>query len=111
MHNISICCTFSPARRGCCCSSDISFGFLKEASICRIECAFDIGIDHPGAGGVRPGQTEHFFDGVGTSSTRAKPVTDPFEASFPKRFQGRFLPSLGTPIDKWGNAKPAFSVP
>src|SRR6266581_2820116 len=44
MHNISICCTFSPARRGRCCSSDISFGFLKEASICRIEEALDISL-------------------------------------------------------------------
>src|SRR5947208_3197171 len=47
MHNISICCTFSPARRGCCCSSDISFGFLKEASICRIEKAPNVGIEYP----------------------------------------------------------------
>src|SRR6266436_10382883 len=28
---------------GRCCSSDISFGFLKEASTCRIEDALDIG--------------------------------------------------------------------
>jgi hypothetical protein len=63
-----------------------------------IECAFDIGIDHPGTGGVRPCQTEHFFDGVVTSSTRAKPVTDPFEASFPKWFQGVFHHGLDTAI-------------
>src|SRR5215471_19590510 len=61
-----------------------------------IECAFDVGIDHPGAGGVRPCQTEHFFDGVVTSSPRAIPVTDPFEASFPKRFQGVFHHGLDT---------------
>src|SRR6476661_8337003 len=73
-----------------------------------IECTFDIGIDHPGAGGVRPCQTEHFFDGVVTSSTRAKPVTDPFEASFPKRFQGVFHHGLDTAIDHGGNAKRTF---
>src|SRR5262245_48864414 len=47
MHNISICCTFSPARRGRCCSSDISFGFLKEASTCRIEASLDVPFDEP----------------------------------------------------------------
>src|SRR5690349_24215074 len=76
-----------------------------------IECAFDIGIDHPGAGGVRPCQTEHFFDGVVTSSPRAKPVTDPFEAGFPKWFQGVFHHGLDTAIDNGGNAKRTFPVP
>src|SRR2546429_8865399 len=85
--------------------------YLKEVSRCMIECAFDIGIHHPWAGGVRPCQTEHFFDGVVTSSTRAKPVTDPFEASFPKRFQGVFHHGLDTAIDNGGNAKRTFAVP
>src|SRR5256712_10586792 len=75
----------------------------KEASRCMIQCAFDIGIHHPWAGGVRPCQTEHFFDGVVTSSTRAKPVTDPCEASFPKRFQGVFHHGLDTAIDNGGD--------
>ena len=76
-----------------------------------IECAFDIGIDHPGAGGVRPCQTEHFFDGVVTSSPRAKSVTGPFEARFPKRFQGVFHHGLDTAIDNGGNAKRTFPFP
>ena len=42
MHNISICCSFSPARRGRCCPSGMSHGFLKEASTCRIEAFCDI---------------------------------------------------------------------
>src|SRR5438128_3543834 len=31
---------------GRCCSSDISFGFLKEASTCRIEVSFDVRFYH-----------------------------------------------------------------
>ena len=30
-----------------CCSSGMSYGFLKEASICRIEATYDIAFDHP----------------------------------------------------------------
>ena len=44
-------------------------------------------------------------------STRAKPVTDPFEASFPKRFQGVFHHGLDTAIDNGGNAKRTLAVP
>src|SRR5881296_685679 len=32
---------------GRCCSSDISFGFLKEASTCRIETPFAVAFDAP----------------------------------------------------------------
>ena len=46
MHNISICCSFSPARRGRCCPSGMSHGFLKEASTCVIEAAGDICVQH-----------------------------------------------------------------
>src|SRR2546426_1169792 len=72
----------------------------KEASRCMIQCAFDIGIHHPWAGGVRPCQTEHFFDGVVTSSTRAKPVTDPCEASGAKRSRPTPVGPPGTPSDR-----------
>src|SRR4029453_16922725 len=76
-----------------------------------IECAFDIGIDHPGAGGVRPCQTENFFDRVVTSSARAKPVADPFEAGLPKGFQGVFHHGLDTSINDGGYAKRPLAVP
>src|SRR5215831_4001551 len=48
MHNMSICCTSSPARReGRCCSLGMSCGFLKEASICRIEVARYVSLNDP----------------------------------------------------------------
>src|SRR5215467_3531566 len=47
MHNMSICCTFSPARRGRCCPSGMSYGFSKEASTCRIEAGFDVPLQAP----------------------------------------------------------------
>src|SRR5881275_3176834 len=80
-------------------------GFLKEASTCRIECTFDIGIDHPWSCGVGPCQAKNFFDRVVTSSARAKPVADPLEAGFPKRFQRVFHHGLDTSINDGGNAK------
>ena len=47
MHNLSICCSFSPARRGRCCPSGMSHGFLKEASTCVIETTLDVAFDEP----------------------------------------------------------------
>jgi hypothetical protein len=47
MHNISLCWSFSPARRGRCCPSGMSHGFLKEASTGRIEAGLDVPFDEP----------------------------------------------------------------
>ena len=47
---------------GRCCSSDISFGFLKEASTCRIEAAGDICVQH--ISGLFADDIEYLFDGV-----------------------------------------------
>ena len=46
LYNMSISCTFSPARRGYG-SSGMLHGFSKEASRCRIEVAFDVELDEP----------------------------------------------------------------
>src|SRR4029434_10001562 len=70
-----------------------------------IECAFDIGIDHPWPRGVGPCQAKDFFDRVVTSSARAKPVADPFEPGFPEGFQGVFHHGLYTSIDDGVNAQ------
>ena len=43
LHNMSIGCKFSPARRGYG-SSGMSHGFSKEASRCRIETRADIAL-------------------------------------------------------------------
>src|SRR5215470_8956588 len=59
----------------------------------------------------RPKVAGAVIEAVVTSSPRAKPVTDPFEASFPKRFQGVFHHGLDTAIDNGGNAKRPFPVP
>src|SRR6516164_11361507 len=76
-----------------------------------IECTFDIRIDHPGSCGIRPCQTKHFFNRVVTSSARAKPVADPFEAGLPKWFQGVFHHGLDTSINDGGNAERTLAVP
>src|SRR2546428_8399647 len=65
-----------------------------------IECTFDISIDHPGSCGIGPCQAKNFFDRVVTSSARAKPVADPFEAGLPKWFQGVFHHGLDTSIGR-----------
>ena len=49
MHNISLCWSFSPARRGRCCPSGMSHGFLKEASTGRIEVVLDVDLESPAA--------------------------------------------------------------
>src|SRR5215510_12187142 len=76
-----------------------------------IECTFDIRIDHPWSCGIRPCQAKNFFDRVVTSSARAKPVADPLEAGFPKRFQRVFHHGLDTSINDGGNAKRTLAVP
>jgi hypothetical protein len=59
---------------GRCCSSDISFGFLKEAARCRIEAGFDVSFQYP----LRPGAVrEHhgtLLHCVGTVTFLPKPV-------------------------------------
>src|SRR5438874_4048931 len=75
------------------------------------ECAFDISIDHPWSCGIGPCQTKNFFDRVVPSSARAKPVADPLEAGFPKRFQRVFHQGLDTSINDGGNAKRTLAVP
>src|SRR6266446_1095626 len=76
-----------------------------------IECAFDIGIDHPWSCGVRPCQAKNFFDRVVTSSARAKPVADSLEAGFPKGLQRVFHHGLDTSISDGGNAQRTLAVP
>src|SRR5215510_408577 len=76
-----------------------------------IECTFDISIYYPWSRGVGPCQAKNFFDRVVTSSTRAKPVADPLEAGFPKRFQSVFHHGLDTSIHDGGNAKRSSAFP
>src|SRR4030095_7497515 len=76
-----------------------------------IECAFDISIYHPGAGGVRPGQAKNFFDRVVTSSARAKSIVDALKTGFPKWFQRVFHHGLDTSIDDGGEAKWTVPLP
>src|ERR1700704_7189755 len=71
-------------------SREVANGLHQRGMPDVIECAFDISIDHPWPGGVGSCQAKNFFDRVVTSSTRAKPVADPLEAGFPKRFQRVF---------------------
>src|SRR6266571_1332923 len=57
-----------------CCSSDMSHGFLKEASTCRIEAGFDVSFEYPlWSGAIR----EHrctLLHGVGATSFLPKPI-------------------------------------
>src|SRR5262247_2938470 len=76
-----------------------------------IECTFDISIYYPWSCGIGPCQAKNFFDRVVTSSARAKPVADPFEAGLPKWFQGVFHHGLDTSIRDGGNAQRTLAVP
>jgi len=77
--------------------------YWKEASRCTLQCAFDIGIDHPWSCGVGPCQAKNFFDRVVTSSARAKPVADSLEAGFPKGLQRVFHQGLDPSISDGGD--------
>ena len=70
LHNVSIGCKFSPARRGYG-SSGMSHGFSKEASRCSIETSLDISFDEPL--GPWP-EFVNFFEGRVASPARSESV-------------------------------------
>src|SRR5215831_17940857 len=71
MQNMSICCTFSLARRGRCCSAGIACGFSKEASRCTIETLRNVALDVP----FRPGpRLLYGFQGRMTAAARSEAV-------------------------------------
>src|SRR4029450_9509356 len=73
MHNISICCVSSPAGGGRCCSSGMSYGFLKEASTCRIEKSTHIGIHDP-PDALRQALRPYRAQGCMRTATRPKAI-------------------------------------
>src|SRR5262249_34408938 len=102
MHNMSICCTFSPARRGRCCPSGMSYGFSKEASTCRIEAAGDVGIQNPlcGLADALP----DCVDGVPAPSAWSKAVAVWLEYRLPFRLNDHFHQCLFGSVHHRGNA-------
>src|SRR6266568_2115496 len=101
MHNISICCSFSPARRGRCCPSGMSHGFLKEASTCVIEAFGDIDFQHI----LRPvpNRVKDRFNRIEAGASWAKAIGMRRQLGFPCWLQGLAHEGLPCPIPLGGN--------
>ena len=89
MHNMSIGYTSSPARRGRCRSSGMSYGFLKEASTCVIETPFAVGIAYPLAGALAVHAGVESRHGIHRASSWPATVGVRLQAACPCWFEGQ----------------------
>jgi hypothetical protein len=98
MHNMSICYTSSPARRGRYRSSGMSYGFLKEASTCVIEAAADVGVEYPLTTVFSIHSRVDSFNSVHRATPWPKSIGVRFKACRPFWFQGSFNNCLHHPV-------------
>src|SRR6266568_7138408 len=69
-----------------CCSSGMSYGFLKEASTCRIEAFRDIELERVLR--PKPDTVEERSNGIVAGASRAKAIGMRRQLGFPFGFQG-----------------------
>src|SRR5919108_4280740 len=89
-----------------CCSSDMSYGFLKEASRCRIETFGDVNFEH--VLGPKGHPVEDGFNGIPTRTSGAKAIGMRRELRFPCGFQGLADDRLPCPVVLGWNPQWAF---